>query len=145
MDAYAQGDGSRWTGTKFKVTASMCWMQEVGQRQREIARDEAGEKNRGPIMKGQEGNGESMKHFRWRDDKMRIPLKVNHSCCFIQNESGRTGEESGKLVRRLLGHWIKAWIKVVAVRVEKNGWRYLKSQLTKFSDLLVIDGRVRKD
>lgn len=46
MDAHAQGDGSRWIGTKFKVTTSMRWMQESGQRQREIARHEVGEKNR---------------------------------------------------------------------------------------------------
>lgn len=37
------------------VTTSMCWMQEIGQTQREIARDEAGGKNRGQIMKGQRG------------------------------------------------------------------------------------------
>lgn len=39
------------------------------------------------------GNGELMKSFRQRDDKIKSALKSNFSCCFMENEleEGRTG------------------------------------------------------
>lgn len=66
------------------------------------------------------------------------------SCYFIEMNWRRTGEESGKPAGRLLECWKEARIKVEAVRMERNGWKYLKSELTELGDRLDTEGKARR-